>query len=272
MYVLLTDETNMQPSENCEFFIYGGIFFSLDILPALNRSVARIRRDAGYQPGDTFKFDTRARPEYVSQESATTAKAQVLHVCSELGVQFIAHIILHQIVERQDRDQRVLWAADYVIARFNKFLREEANSYGICVVDNLPVRAAWQYLSDRYSNGLELSSGSRVALDRIELFSATCIGASHASSVIDIVLGSFRYCVNNPLNAAAAKSMLKVIAPMMWHREVDGVQHVRDYGLIVRPPIDEVRVPAYRQKYLDLIDHLQGLLDATEEVDGEEPS
>jgi len=260
MYVLLTDETNMQPSANCEFFIYGGIFFPVDKLTELNSRVRAIRNEAGYRTGDTFKFDTRARPEYVEREAVNAAKAQVLELCAELGVQFIAHLILHQIVERQPQDQRVLWAADYVIARYNKFLREEAESHGICIVDNLPVNSQWQYLTDRYSNGLELSTGTRLSLDRIELFGATCVGASDANSVMDIVLGSFRYCVNNPQNEDVARDIFQRVVALMWHRKEGDVHYVRDYGLIVRPPIDEIRVSAYRERYTSLIDRMRALL------------
>lgn len=266
MYILLTDETNMKSSGDSEFFIYGGIFFPVAELTPLNARIRAIRREMGYRPDDVLKFDTNARPPHVDRTAATTAKSMVLEACSEHGVRFIAHIVLHSIAANQPQDQRVAWAADYVIARFNKFLTFEAHSTGICIVDNLPVSAPWRYLTDKYTHGLTLHTGTKVALDKIELFAATAIGASHANSAMDIVLGSFRYCVNRPKSEDVARQLFAKVTPMMWCRVEDGVHHVGDYGLVVRPPITDIRREDYRQKYTDLIQRLQALLDTEDAV------
>lgn len=120
------------------------------------------------------------------------------------------------------------------MGRFNKYLTE-ANDGGICIVDNLPVSKQFQYLSDKFSFGLQLYSGRNVRLDRIKLFGATCVNASHANSAMDIVLGSFRYCINNPNNIPAAREMMIKIVSLMWHRKIEDTYYVGDYGLIVRP-------------------------------------
>lgn len=258
-YLMLTDETNMQPSANAEFFIYGGIFFPISTLSLLNDRIQEIRDEAGYRPGDTFKFDTRAKPSYVSRDQVNHAKSQVLDACQEFGVQFIAHLILHQIVSSQPQDQRVLWAVDYVIARFNRFLAQGEHQ-GICVVDNLPARSQWSYFSERYANGLELPGGRRVALDRIQLFAATTIGASHANSIMDIVLGSFRYCVNNPQNEGVARDVFPRVVDLMWHRTEGDTRHVRDYGLILRPRIEDIRCGNYRSRYESLIERMYSMM------------
>lgn len=259
MRILLTDETNRQPSRDVKFFVYGGLVLTTEALSTLHDEIEDIRRTAGYRTGDELKFDTRSRPEYVTIEAATEAKRQVIERARQAGCVFIVHIILHDIIRNQDPDQQVQWAADYVIGSYNQYLSEE-NEDGICVVDNLPNRAEFRYLSEKFANGLTLDTGTYVSLDRIKLFASTCIGASHANSVMDIVLGAFRYCINNPRNPEAAREMFGSVARMMWGRRVGNTIQVRGRGLILRPEIESIHVEQYRREYEELIEHLGHLL------------
>jgi len=263
MRILLTDETNRQPSADAEFFVYGGLVLTTEALSILHARIEDIRRAAGFRPGDELKFDTRARPEHVAIEKCTEAKQQVIESAKQCGCVFIVHVILHSIIACQDADQQVQWAADYVIGRFNQYL-EEVRDDGICIVDNLPNRAEFRYLSDKFAHGLKLDTGTHIALDRVKLYASTCIGASHASSAMDIVLGAFRYCINNPRNPHAARQMLGAVASMMWGRRDGGTLHVRGRGLILRPEIKDIRHDAYRDKYNALIAHLKTLTSQAE--------
>ncbi|ADU63594.1 MAG: hypothetical protein KUA35_16685 [Pseudodesulfovibrio sp.] len=264
MQIMLTDETNRRPSERNKFFIYGGIVMPVEALSGLDEGINEIRERAGYKSTDILKFDTNARPEQVSIADCTEAKRQVIALCNELECKFIVHIILHAIIRNQDQDQHVKWAADFVIGRYNKFLRL-MNEDGICVIDNLPNMGQWQYLGEKFCTGLHLPNGNR-QLDRIKLFSATCVEASHANSAMDIVLGSFRYCVNDPQNREAAREMLNSVVPLVWTKTLpDGTKTGSGRGLIFRPPINEIRVDSYRQEYQTLIDNLNTLQNEPDE-------
>lgn len=263
LYILLTDETNRCPSEDARFFIYGGLIFPVEHLATLHSKIEYIRLKAGYRAGDILKFDTHSRPQQVTFENATETKRQVIDCCVKLDCKFIAHIILHDIIKHQDADHQVRWAADYVISRFNKFL-EEVDGDGICVVDNLPNAAEYRYLTEKFSHGLRLPGGDTIRLKRIKLFASTRIGASHANSAMDIVLGSFRYCVNNPENPDAAREMFSGVARMMWHRREGNLINVSELGLIVRPPVEKVLVPSYRSEYEELMRNLGDLLGETD--------
>ncbi len=50
MYLMMTDETNFQPSTRSRFFIYGGLVIPLDRLSILDREIDLIRKEAGYEP------------------------------------------------------------------------------------------------------------------------------------------------------------------------------------------------------------------------------
>lgn len=256
MYIMLTDETNNQPAGNVRFFIYGGLVFPVGVLDGIDAGIREIRAEHGYLPNDRLKFDTNARPVHVTPDSARAAKSSVVRLCSELGCKFIVHVIHHGVIQNQDQNEQVEKAADYVIGRYNRYLREK-DSVGLCVIDNIPSRTQWQYLSNKFTTGLEIHGRDNVQLDRIKLFAATCINASHANSAMDIVLGCFRFIVNNP-ERNVAQEMMNEVAPMMWYREVDGVRNVSDRGLIVRPTT--VRAAALRQEYDALLAQVNELL------------
>jgi hypothetical protein len=96
--------------------------------------------------------------------------------------------------------------------------------------------------------------------DRIMGFASTTDGASHLASVCDILVGSWRYCVNEPEMDIAGKAMFPKIMDVMWKRKVGGELIVRDYGVILRP--QEVQKEEYKKEYEALRNRLQGYLDA----------
>jgi len=259
--LFFTDETNLQPSPGAKFFVYGGLVIPLERLVELDREVETIRSDCGYRPGDELKFETRARPKHVSVAQATEAKRRLVASCLALDCKFIVHIILHEIVRHQHADERVQGAANYVLGRFNYYLNG-IGEYGICIVDRLPVSAQFKYLSDKFSFGLDIKGERTVRLDRIKLFAASCINASHAHSAIDVVLGCFRYCINNPQNTEVAREMMLQVTKMMWHHYDSATEtyHVGGRGLITRPPLAEIKVAAYRVEYEALFTHINDLL------------
>ncbi|MCH8094475.1 MAG: hypothetical protein IH953_07765 [Chloroflexi bacterium] len=261
---MLTDETNRQPSDDVKFFVYGGLALPIEAIEPLHRAIAKIRQDSGYLPGDEFKFDTRSRPENVSIETSGEAKRQVIQACRNSNCVFFVHVILHKIIAKQDPVQQIQWAADYVISRFNMLLGSKSDT-GICVIDNLPERGQFQYLTDKFQHGLHLPDGDSLPLDRIRLYAATTVGAGHVNSAMDIVLGAFRYCINNPKNPQAASEMLSNLVPMMWGRRENDVYHVLDRGLILRPPIERISNASFREEYKALIDQINELLHVLQE-------
>ena len=144
-----------------------------------------------------------------------------------------------------------------MLSAFHRFLKEE-NATGMCVVDRLPFDRGYQYLQEKFQTGLSFPSGGNLQLSRIHLFASTCDGASHASSAIDIILGAFRYCVNQRERNIAPREMLPVIVGMMWHKEVGDTLFLREYGLLLRPK--NILMPTHRQENDELTGHLTQLL------------
>jgi len=261
LYLLVADETNQQPSENAIFFVYGALFFPIENLPGIDEGIRYIRNKFGYQPNDVFKFDTRSRPKHISINQCTEAKSAVLDLCREMNCKFIVHVILHEIMKNQQFDEKCFWAADYVFGRFNTFLRTEANDYGICIIDNLSIQDQYKYLTEKFTVGLNIQpSGRSVPLSRIKMYGTSCIGACNANSAMDIVLGSFRYCINNPKNHDAAKTMMGKVMDLLWHVKRGDTIYASGRGLSIRPKISQIGNTEYKQKYIDLINHINSLI------------
>ncbi len=91
-----------------------------------------------------------------------------------------------------------------MLGRFDKYLNEVGDD-GICIVDNIPGGNQWKFLTDKFTRGLVMHGGKDERLERIKLYGTTCVGASHANSALDIALGTFRYCANNPANREACR-------------------------------------------------------------------
>lgn len=246
MYLLLTDETNRSHSKEATFFVYGGLIVQLDKIPTLHLAIEEIRTNNGYQPRDVLKFDTYSRPKHITQAQATEAKRQVVAACVEHGCKFIAYVVHHQIARNQPIQQVVEWGANHVIGKFNYFLTLE-RSHGIVAMDRLPHGVEFGYLSQKFTDGLSFTEDPSVMLDRITLFSSTCINASHLCSAMDIVLGSWRYCINAPQNIDAAKAMMADITRLIWCRREGDTLHAMEKGLVLRPK--EIRAPQYKADY-----------------------
>lgn len=256
-YLLFTDETNKCPGQDAKFFIYGGVFFPTNRLKEVHSLVEESRLNNNYRSEDKLKFETNSRPNHVTPSQHRAAKQAILDGCLRLDVKFVACLVLHDIASRHIDDILIKWGANSVIFAFESFLEEE-NATGTCIADRIPFKASFQYLQEKFQVGLTFPWGQPKKLERIHLFGFSCIGASHACSVSDIVLGAFRYCVNKRENNQIARNLLPKIIRMMWHKRENNRVKIKDYGLLFRPKV--VRVEQFRNQYDELARHLVSIL------------
>lgn len=253
----MTDEANVKESESAEFFTYGGLIVELAKVAELHERIASLRQKYGYKTNDQLKFDTNVRPKHVSVEAAKNIKQELIEACIETNCKFIAYVILHKIARTKDIHTLVKWGSDHVFGKFNYFLTTK-NAHGMVVMDRLPAGVEFEYLAEKFTDGLSIEGGSKVSMDKVILFSSTCINASHLSSAMDVVLGSWRYCINQPFNKGAASLMIKDITKLIWcERDGENI-YAHEKGLILRPKT--VAVEMYRKKYDDLLSGINNLL------------
>lgn len=256
LYLCVSDETNQRPSDDSLFFIYGGLFIPIDKLTELDGLVSTARVDNGFSAEDTLKFDTRSRPPHVSVEQHRKAKNAVLEGSFELGVRFSSTVVLHEIAKNRALNELVGWGVNTLMSKFNQFLEEEGAT-GICILDRLPFDRGYGHLRELFQVGIT-TPRVKVPLNRIHLFATSCEGASHSASVTDIVLGAFRYCVNQREPNKATESMFPLVVRLMWDKKIGKVRFLGDRGVIYRPT--NIKYPPYQAKYDELMEHLKRLV------------
>lgn len=267
-YILYGDETNVRPVDGAEFFIYGAVWLPVDKLTNLNASVAAIRVEHGFREQDVLKFNTRSRPRHIRSAEHTEAKKAVLKASWDVGLLFAAECVLHDITGTSPH--RGAYQIDPVILSFHEFL-ETKEARGMVILDRTPGEDAFEYGRQRFQGGVVMETTGHLlsTLDRIDLFGVSAISASHLASVADIVLGSFRYCVNDLKGSLAARAILPNVAALMWHSRSGDIIQVQDRGLLLRPRI--VKVEAYRKRYEALTERLNQVMRQVDDWRGPHP-
>jgi hypothetical protein len=142
----------------------------------------------------------------------------------------------------------------------NQFLRER-NSYGYAVLDKIPVKNPYRYLKEKFQIGLTFPAKQAkepMRLGRILGFGHAVDGSSHMCSVADMMLGAFRYCVNEPENKEVGKARFPTLMGMMWKHKRNGNTYVNDYGLALRPA--QITIRKHQDEYEALVQRLQSYL------------
>lgn len=189
-----------------------------------------------------------------------SAKNAVIEACHTAGVKLIVYMIHHSILQPE-------WKAEYalnsVLVAFNGIFLRDQDDYGIVVIDRQPDQAgSYGMLKRKFLEGLSVGdSGFPGTLDRTVMFASICDGASHVSSAVDIVLGGFRWVVNeidNPKVRATQRTIFTNVAQMMYGKEEDGRFKIRERGLILRPK--DIKVPKYQDDYDVLLAYFAELI------------
>lgn len=256
LYWLFTDETNVSPSEG-SFFIYGGLIIASDQVPVVHDAIVEVREKYGFKPEDKFKFQTASRPAHIEVPAWTNAKAEALERAHLLGVEMIAYVVHHGIAKSQQDDVRMAWAVNATVAHFDMRYLAEKDDRGAVCVDRVDPTFGYRLLREKFQNPLYLPDGREVQLQRIVHYSMSCDGASHISSLVDIALGGFRYCVNAAMGKGSddvAARLLPAVSNLMWFKQDGDNRQIGGYGFLQYPR--EVKAPAYADEYAALV---QGL-------------
>ena len=259
MFLMIGDEADVEQGKGQRFFIYGAIFVQADNIKVLTDEVEAIRQQAGFKATDSFKFADKSRPESVKKEAFRVAKSKVLDLAGKYGNAFCAYAILHELAGNKPHKDLVLFGANTLLGKFNEYLGTYKDSYGMVLFDRIPVDHPYRYLREKFQTGLTFPDGKIRRLERIVGLASTCDGASHLASIADILVGSFRYCVNEPDKDIAGKAMFPKLVKAMWKKYKDHVPYVRDIGFILRP--QTVTQENLRKEYKSLCVRLQSYLD-----------
>lgn len=256
MFIFVGDESNVRQSREARFFIYGCIIIAADKILDICKEISCIRDKHRFTSDAEFKFDSRSRPAHLSYQEFTLAKNQVLEICQDLEVRFMAYAVHHEIARNRECDL-YLWALNTLLLQFD-FLLQRETSNGICLVDRF--KNDLNILKKIHQQGVdpEVSDGSRLPrrLENILCYGTISIGTTHLATVVDIVLGAFRYCVNEMNKTKISLQIYKKVRPLLLC-EPGNPSRVEEWGLFLRPR--EVNVPDYKQDYDFLLQYLESL-------------
>ncbi|UPW03090.1 hypothetical protein M1C57_15575 [Rhodococcus pyridinivorans] len=249
MYWLHTDETNLEPNQGT-FFIYGGLIATPDQMVGAHTLVQQVRAKYGFTQGDSFKFQTASRPNRISIDDWSAAKAEAIEGAYKLGIKMMAYVVHHQIARNKTKDEKIEFALNALLAHFDLRFLAAKDAYGAVCLDRLPEKFSYPYLEDMFRNGVNVE-GRQVALNRVMHYSVTSEGASHINTLVDLTLGGLRYCANACFGNGkpeVAANILPPISKMMWSTTApDGRLQIRDYGFLAYPK--EVRAANLKKDY-----------------------
>ncbi|GEM_PF-1979937 len=257
VYLLYTEETGLRRDPKSRFFVYGAMFFPIDALDHMHNLVQRSRDENGFRPGDELRFSAGSRPKHLTKEQHTAARRYIIDGCRQIGARLITTIVLPGVARGRPIGELAGWGVNSALGAFEDLLTQE-DATGICVLDRLPFTQPYKYLQTRFQSGVTADGGAIRRLERVQLLSLSCAGASHVASAVDIVTGSLKYCLNEKEPGDSCRAMLPGLLGMVWHGQEGGLIRLRGYGLRFSP--EEVKIPAYQQQYDDLTRRLEGLL------------
>lgn len=246
MYLLYADESNLDPT-GTEFFVYGGVAVPSQSAAELSTEIERIRTDAGVPRDFLLKFNPR--PENMDHEGFRSLKQTVIEAAANCGCVFFSNLILHRIAQDQQEARRT--GINTIVYHFDTYLRS-VSDHGLVLIDRFQDDQIDTQLRRRFSTGVTgLPFSEEHRLERILGFHYSAIGQSHFTSVVDIIIGAFRYAVNsfsNQRNLTSARSILQVVSPLFL-RSKSG-DRVRAISLHFSPVV--VTAPPLRTRYEEL--------------------
>lgn len=252
MHWLLGDETNKPPKDG-QFFIYGGLIVPAEAVTAVHDDVQAIRTRFGLSKAADLKFTNKSKIPPLEHRAL---KSELLDMLDSHSVKFIASVVLQQVLANQSEEKYMGFAVNTITLTFHKFLKS-IDGHGAIFIDRVQsaqVNSVLNEMSDNFQSGLKHPNGySHPVNDRIVLFGMTNNNSSHLSSCADIVLGSFRYCVNaatghDKASKAIASELMPKVDRLWWRERPDGVIY-EPTGLRLMPVTPSTR---YAQTYAEL--------------------
>jgi hypothetical protein len=184
----------------------------------------------------------------------------------EHGVKFMAELVLHALSRSRSFEDRVLFALKTLCCQFQIHLRG-AGGYG--QVSSARTERILDLFKEIHCRNVQPridDGGFERQVGRIWQFSVASINCGHLMSMVDIVLGSFRFCANRP-DAQASKTMFAQLLPLLPAKPT-GENFKDNTGLLLRP--GRVQVPDFRGKYSQLGRDIVGLATSVARASGVE--
>ncbi|MGE5471140.1 MAG: DUF3800 domain-containing protein [Bacteroidota bacterium] len=252
MYLLYCDETNLEERAG-DFFVYGGLSVPGTTAALLSAEIDSIRSQFGV-PRD-FRLKFNPGPKGMPHGDFLSLKAAIIDSAIRHEAKLLVSMILHDVATSPNDARRN--EINRVCYHFDCYLNRK-KSPGLVLIDRFDDKAIDTHLAEKFSVGITgLPYSQEMRLHNIVGFHYSAIGQSHYSSVIDILLGSLRFCINGFTRADAkaidtAKILLPLMTPLFFREE--GKSSISELGIFFSPK--SIRSNKYRAIYVGLKEFL----------------
>jgi len=250
MYLFYCDESNLDPASS-EFFVYGGVAVPGEKAAGLSSGIEALRVAFNVPRDHLLKFNPA--PAGMAHADFVALKRAIVELAAGHDCVFIANLVLHGIARDPAKARRfgvntVLYHYDCLLGR-----RED---YGIALIDRFCDEQIDQQLRDRFAIGVtDLPHSPELRLERILGFHYSAIGQAHFATLVDIVIGAFRYSVNcftTERHLDSARTILEMLQPLFLGGEGGRVASV---SLQFNPVV--VKAEKYKERYESLQEFLK---------------
>ncbi len=214
LHLLYTDETNLDPATT-EFFVYAGVAIPSDKAAPLSDDIELLRNRYDYRPTDLLKFNTVQRPSHITPDQHRDLKKEIVLAAAKHDVKLFSSFILHQIAKDPlEARRREINRISY---HFDCYLRRQG-THGLILIDSFKGDDLHKLLREKFAIGVVgLPYSPRYRLAAILGVHLASIGTSHFCSLVDVVLGSLRFCINDRndhLKQPVIHTLMQQLAPL----------------------------------------------------------
>jgi hypothetical protein len=245
MRLLYCDESNLNEVD-FDFFVYGGIVIDGVRAASLSSNIEQIRLNAGVSPTFVLKFNPG--PPNLNHQQFAQLKSGIIQAAVDHGCIFLTSLILHNIATSPEAAR--LREINRVALHFNYHLRS-IDEHGLVLIDQFNDTQANHHLREKFLVGVTGMPYPpfTMRLDRILGLHYAAIGQSHFGSLIDIVIGAFRFAINvhtrnQAGNTATAALLLQQLSPLFL-RSPSGL--VTENSLFFSPKV--ITAPPFLGRY-----------------------
>lgn len=255
---MYADEADQDGSK--EFLVYAAVFFPAQNIGKIHNRVSELRAEYGFAPEHPLKFSPGSIPQSISRDQHAELKSKVLQAAGELNCKTCCNIVPSSIARKRDLETKLKWGVNTLCQKFDEFLIEKDIDAGLIKLDRTTDYRQEAYIKDVFQNGLEFN-GTRRKLSRIAAIDTTQDGLSHMSSITDIVVGSYRFAVNEPEKDQVGAKLTKALAKLMWAKKLpDGKLSFGNRGLVIRP--QNIQLSDYRADVEAFVTRMNGYLNS----------
>jgi len=227
--------------------VYGGVSIPAANALVLTNAVDVTRQKFSIPRTTLLKF--LPVPEGLTHQEYIEVKQEIIKAAVDNDCKFFTSLILHNVANENARLNEI----NRISYHYNCYLSRK-NSHGLVLIDRFSDKQIDQHLRNKFALGLVgMPFSETMRLKNIVGFHFSAIGQSDMATVIDIVLGSFRFSINaftrnDDRSLPTARKLLELISPLFVRNDSSGC--ISRLSLFFSPM--DVRWPAHRQRYANL--------------------